>query len=210
MLTLEQIRGVYDAIYSLGHNCLPGVQMTRSGLRRNAGPIDWMGSPALSGVTRALHDRFAHFMKLSNLSVVGIDPNAGCYLVKDLAYGIVSNHDFPVGTGTADPLLPYPAFSAKMKRRTDRMLDDMQTKDRLLFIRAEGTYPELFELSLTLQAMVRGEFRILFVQHGPVSAVTPMGWHIPHVCALQIPLCADPFHDNDSHWRALLAGITHR
>ncbi len=211
MLTLSDLGGSYDAIYSLGHNCLPGVQMTRSGLRLYSGPIDWMGSPHLSGVSRALQDRFAHFMELENMSIVGIDPNAGCYLVKDQAYGIVSNHDFPAShPDTPYALLPYPEFKAKMKRRTERMLHKIGRAERMLFIRTEGSFPELYELQQVLGKMVRGKFNILYVQHGPAAGIEELGWRIPHACALQIPQVADLFHDNDVYWRQILSGMSHR
>lgn len=45
MLSLQDIKGPYHAIFSLGNNCLPGIELREHGLRRFAGPIDWMGTP---------------------------------------------------------------------------------------------------------------------------------------------------------------------
>ncbi|MGN7453388.1 DUF1796 family putative cysteine peptidase [Paenibacillus pasadenensis] len=209
MMTLSELKGPYDAIYSLGHNCLPGVQLAKNGLRRYSGPIDWMGSPLLSGVSRALQERFASFMELRNLSVTGIDPNAGCYLVYDPAYHIVSNHDYPVRADHAEALLPYPEVKAKLDRRVDRMLGKLSGSSRILLVRTEGSYPELFELQLVLRSLVGATFAVLYVQHGDTEGIVDLGWRIPHVCAVQIPRVPDMFHDNDGIWRELLDGIYH-
>jgi len=209
-MELEGIKGNFDAIYSLGHNCLPGVQMAKNGLRHYAGVIDWMGSPLLSGVSNLLRNRFAHFMELRNMSITGIDPNAGCYLVRDAAYHIISNHDFSLETNTPSQILTYPQFREKIDRRIARFHEKLQTSSRMLFIRTEASLTEAQELQEVIRGLrPHGDFRILVVNHAPVQGITELHWPLERVCAVQIPQAADLFYENDELWRSLLSGVVH-
>lgn len=209
-MELEDIKGDFDAIYSLGHNSLPGVQMAKNGLRHDTGVIDWMCSPLLSGVSNMLRHRFAHFMELRNMSITGIDPNASCYLVRDAAYHIISNHDFSVEANTPTQLITYPQFKEKMNRRIERFLQKLKASHRVLFIRTESSYAEAQEL----QEVIRGlrshrDFCILVVNHAPVEGIVELHWPLEYVCALQLPQVTDPFYENDELWRSILSGIVH-
>uniref|UniRef100_UPI00406D0897 DUF1796 family putative cysteine peptidase n=1 Tax=Paenibacillus sp. FSL L8-0340 TaxID=2954685 RepID=UPI00406D0897 len=70
-MILNEIKGTYDVIFSLGHNCLAADQLSRTLLRKVGGVIDWVETPVLAGVSNLLRNRFAHFMKFPNLSITG-------------------------------------------------------------------------------------------------------------------------------------------
>lgn len=209
-MELGGIKGNFDAIYSLGHNCLSGVQMAKNGLRHYAGVIDWMGSPLLSGVSNMLRNRFAHFMELRNMAITGIDPNAHCYLVRDSAYHIISNHDFSLEANTPSQLITYPQFKERINRRIQRFLDKLENSHRMLLIRTECTFAEALELQEVIRALrPHRDFRILVVNHAPVQDIVELHWPLESVCALHIPQAADFFYENDAYWRSILSGIHH-
>lgn len=61
-MKLQDIKGSYNAIYSLGDLCLASIQLKQNNLRTFAGVLDWAGSPILPDVTRLLQNRFAGLM----------------------------------------------------------------------------------------------------------------------------------------------------
>lgn len=44
-MILNEIKGTYDVIFSLGHNCLAADQLSRTLLRKVGGVIDWVETP---------------------------------------------------------------------------------------------------------------------------------------------------------------------
>ncbi len=119
-MRLAQLAGEYDAVFSLGQNCTPAIQLEKNRLRPFAGVLDWMMSDTLSDVNRLLENRFAGFMDLPNLSVVGTSQLN--YMVRDIAYNVISVHDFPQERNTSAELVTYPEFREKIDRRIERFL----------------------------------------------------------------------------------------
>lgn len=207
-MDFNQIKGAYDVIFSLGRNCLAADQLSRHMLRNIGGVLDWVESPALSGVSQLLRNEFAHYMEFANLAITGINEQAGCYIVRDAAYHIFSHHDFPLQENAPDQLLSYPELRAKIARRVPRFLATLRSANRILFIRTEGTIHETAELLEVLRSQVVGEFNVLVINHAPVSGIVETPWPFPNVCALQIPVVPDEFHDNDYLWKKLLEGFS--
>ncbi|WP_054941016.1 DUF1796 family putative cysteine peptidase [Paenibacillus ihuae] len=201
------IKGTYDVIYSLGQNCLVADQLSRHMLRKIGGVLDWVESPALPGVSQLLRNQFMNFMEFPNLAITGINEHAGCYIVRDAAYHIFSHHDFPLHENTPTQLMSYPKLRGKITRRVPRFLETLRNSNRILFIRTEGTIHETAELLDVLNTLVAGEFNLLVINHAPVSGIVETPWPFPNVCALQIPLVPDEFHDNDYLWKTLLEGF---
>ncbi|ULO05836.1 peptidase [Paenibacillus sp. 19GGS1-52] len=206
-MNLTEIKGTYDVIFSLGHNCLVADQLSRSMLRTVGGVLDWVESPILAGVSNLLRNHFLYFMELPNLSITGINDKAGCYIVRDAAYHIFSHHDFPLIENTPEQLTSYPKLQEKINRRVPRFLETLLNADKILFIRTEGTIHETNELLGILQGMVKGEFNLLVINHAPVDGIIETPWPFHNVCALQIPEVPDMFYDNDHLWRVLLSGL---
>jgi hypothetical protein len=114
-MRLQELKGSYDAIFSLGDLCLSSIQLQNNNLRPYSGVLDWMASPKLSDVNRLLKNRFIGFMDLPNLRIIGYADDNIC--VSDEAYHFVSNHDFEVGPNTLTHLGTYPEVREKFDRR---------------------------------------------------------------------------------------------
>ncbi|GAB1779588.1 hypothetical protein PMEGAS67_50650 [Priestia megaterium] len=115
-MNLYDIKGSYDAVFSLGSACNPALQFQRLDLKRfTSSPLDWNYSPFLSDVNRLLKNKFNGFMELKNMRVINdkgvsiyadegvfVFPDKGLhkpiksYLVLDTVYNIFSAHDFPI------------------------------------------------------------------------------------------------------------------
>ncbi|EHL78862.1 DUF1796 family putative cysteine peptidase [Bacillus smithii] len=46
-MSLEDIKGTYDSVFSLGDLCLTSIQLKKNNLRPFSGVLDWMASPSL-------------------------------------------------------------------------------------------------------------------------------------------------------------------
>lgn len=206
-MKLSELKGNYDAIFSLGDLCLASIQLEKNGLRPYAGVLDWMGSPQLSEVNRLLMNRFNGFMELANLRVVG-NATEEMLLVSDDFYHILSNHDFTKAANPHGNLATYPEVKAKFDRRIQRLLEKADTCQRILFIRTEGDFQDTYDLQTVLSGLVRHDFRILLVNHAPVSGIVELDWPLEKVCAIQLPN-VEKWEGNNHLWTAILEGIHH-
>jgi hypothetical protein len=204
-MDLKTINGTYDAIFSLGDLCLASIQLRRHHLRPFAGVIDWMGSPSLNNVNRLLKNRFQGFMDLSNLSIKGY-ANEQNLLVADEQYGILSNHDFDTVRNTLAQLTTYSEVKAKFDRRINRFLNKCETSKRILFVRTEGTLDEIVALEQTLSGLVKGDFRILVINHTAVDGIVVKNWPLEKVVSLEFPNI-EKWEGNNDLWAQVLKGI---
>jgi hypothetical protein len=209
-MRLEELKGEYDAIYSLGDLCLAALQLRQNNLRPFAGPLDWMSSPSLSSVSSLLKNRFIGYMDLPNLIpsgyATGVDSSEPHLVVTDMAYQIVSSHDFIADKNTFTNLATYPEVRAKFDRRIQRFLDILYNGKRILFIRTEGTFEELLELESVLSKLVKNEFHILLVNHTNTKDLIEKDWPVKNVCAIELPN-EEKWHGNDHYWEAIFKGI---
>lgn len=203
----QLLKGKYDVIISLGHNCLVADQLSRHMLRNVGGVLDWMESPLLCGVSNLLRNRFAHFMESANLSITGVNQTAGCYIVRDAAYHIFSHHDFPLTDNAPGRLASFPELRVKIERRVPRFINALATARRLLFIRTDTTLTETAELLSVLGGMVSGSFNVLVINHSPVLEIEEEEWQFDNVSVLKIPQVQDMFLDNNRIWSNILSGF---
>ncbi|MEK4873835.1 DUF1796 family putative cysteine peptidase [Bacillus sp. FSL W8-0102] len=204
-MSLEDIKGTYDSVFSLGDLCLTSIQLKKNNLRPFSGVLDWMASPSLSNVNRLLKNRFVGFMDLPNLRIIGYASDQ-LICVSDDVYQIVSNHDFEVGKNTLSHLGGYPEVREKFDRRIKRFLEKMETSKRILFVRTEGTFEEVLELESILSKMVKHDFRILIVNHTDVSGLTEKNWPIERVSVVELPN-RDIWNANDHFWKMMFDGV---
>jgi hypothetical protein len=204
-MSLKEIKGSYDAIFSLGDLCLASIQLRKNNLRPFAGVIDWMGSPFLHDVNRLLTNRFTSFMELQHLTIRGY-ANADMLLVSDDTYNIMSNHDFVASKNTLTYLATYPEVKAKFDRRIKRFIEKMETSRRILFVRTEGTFDDVLELDEVLSRLVKQEYRILVINHTNVSGIVEKSWPLERVCALEFPNI-EIWEGNNHLWKEVLDGI---
>jgi hypothetical protein len=206
-MRIAELKGNYDGIFSLGDLCLASFQLQKNNLRLYSGVLDWMGSPQLSDVNRLLMNRFYGFMELENLRVVG-NANEEMLLVLDEAYQFLSNHDFSNTQNTHTHLATFPEVKQKFNRRVQRFLDKLDNSQRILFIRTEGSFQDVYELQTILKDIVRHDFRILLINHAPVSGIVELDWPLDKVCAVQLPN-GEKWEGNDHLWKMMLDGIHH-
>ncbi|MCM3197170.1 DUF1796 family putative cysteine peptidase [Priestia megaterium] len=209
-MSLKDLKGTYDAIFSLGDLCLASIQLRKNNLRPFAGPLDWMSSPSLSSVNRLLQNRFEGFMELSNLNPTGystgVDSTDPFLVVVDKNYGIVSSHDFKADENTLTHLVTYPEVKKKLNKRIQRFLDKMSTSQRILFVRTEATFSEVLELESILSNMVKKEFHILVVNHSNINDMVEKSWPLERVTVVKLP-DDEKWNGNDNYWKYILEGI---
>ncbi len=210
-MSLEEIKGKYDAIYSLGDVCLAALQLRKNNLRPFAGPLDWMSSPNLSDVSRLLKNNFIGFMDMPNLMPTaystGVDTIEQYLVVHDKAYNIVSSHDFKADRNTLSHLATYPEVRQKLDRRIQRFLEMMEKSKRILFIRTEGAFNDVLELESVLSQLVKKDFNILIVNHSYVNSMVEKEWPLERVCIVELPN-REIWSSNDHYWKEIFEGIT--
>jgi hypothetical protein len=204
-MTLEKIKGSYDAIFSLGHLCLAAIQLKKFNIRPFSGVLDWVASYSLTDVNRLLQNQFVGFMELPNLKVVG-HASPLDLLVLDEAYNIAFNHDFKTNQNTVSHLAAYHEVKKKYDRRVQRFLEKMATCKRILFIRTEGTFPEVSELESILLKMVKNDFRILVVNHTNVNNMVEINLPSQKVSAVELPH-KEIWNSNDRFWAEIFRGV---
>lgn len=149
----------YDRVYSLGQWCATAILLRKCGLRAASGPFDWFkpkaDRPYLLEYLRCLRERFSVFMRQSALRLDGFCGPEGKDRYLDVETGWVSYHDFLHGATLADS---YGAFRARLDRRIGRLLGDLDSGRRILFVHflGKGHY-ERREVAAAMQ-----EFRAAF------------------------------------------------
>ncbi|SDC31717.1 Putative papain-like cysteine peptidase [Terribacillus halophilus] len=201
----DLIKGGYDAVFSLGDLCLGAIQMKKNNLRPFSGPIDWMGSPLLTSVIQLFEKRFADFMLLENLRIVGYATDE-MLLVSDDRNLIMSNHDFDTANNSLNQLTTYPSVKERLDRRVDRLLEKLITAQRILFIRTNATLEDTAELQRVLRSIIANDFRILVVNHGPVSGIVEKHWPIDNVYSVELP-DEEIWEGNNALWAQLFQDV---
>lgn len=203
-MELAKLKGNYDAIFSLGDLCLASIQLKKHNLRPYSGVLDWLASPELSSVNLLLENRFLGFMDQENLRVIGYADDFIC--VSDDGYNFVSNHDFDGQTNTLKHLDSYFDVMEKYERRIQRFLTEMQSANRILFVRTEGDLEDATILQDVLSRLVKNDFSVLLINHTPVSGMVEKNCPLEKVCSIEFPN-VDKWEGNHNLWEAVLNGI---
>jgi hypothetical protein len=223
-LNLQDIKGSYDAVFSLGSACNPALQFQRLNLKRfTSSPLDWSYSPYLSDVNRLLKNNFKGFMELKNMRVVNdkgdyvyahdgapvvpdkeIQIPTKSYVIQDTLYNIFSAHDFPI-IANQSWIVTYPSFKKTLNYRIYRFLKKVANSESVLFVRWVANYNEAVELQSILSHMVKGRFNVLILN--PVEdlkEINEVDWGLDRTCVVNVP--NDP--NSDSTWDHVLNGVT--
>ena len=203
-MDLSQLKGKYDAIFSLGDLCLASIQLKKHNLRPYSGVLDWMASPELSKVNELLENRFIGFLDYDNLRVIGYADSFIC--VSDDGYNLVSNHDFDGEKNTLTYLGAYAEVMEKYERRIQRFLSEMDNAKRILFVRTEGTLEDAAVLQDVLSRIVKHDFSILLINHTYVQGIVEKSWPLEKVCSIEFPN-KDKWEGNHDLWEEVLSGI---
>lgn len=201
----DQIKGGYDAVFSLGDLCLGAIQLKKNGLRPFSGPLDWMGTPQLPKVRELFEKRFADFMHLENLRIIG-KATEQMLLVLDERNLIYSNHDFDTMRNSLTQLHMYPQVKERLDRRANRLLENLLTAQRILFVRTNASLEETAELERVLRSIISNDFRILVVNHGLVSGIVEKHWPINNVYSVELPN-NEIWEGNNSLWVQLFQDV---
>ena len=205
-MKLQEIQKEYDAIFSLGHNCLAAMKLRDHNLRVFAGPFDWVGSPNLSKVTNLLSNDFSEFLELRNLKGIQYVSDTDI-LVLDEVNIISFNHDFKTDRNTLEDLLDLPLIKEKYERRIKRFQKILSEDKRVLFIRTEGTKEEVVELQKVLKNLVKNDFSILIINHTDMEEMVEVDWEIENVCTLEFPN-KEIWDGNNQYWKEILEPIS--
>lgn len=218
-MNLQDIKGSYDAIVSLGSICWPAIHLKRHNLRRFSSPLDWVLSASLSDVNRLLKNKFNGFMELENMHLMDADATVffikdngatlptKTHLIRDAYYNIVSAHDFPI-LQNKDWTVSYSSYKRKLNYRINRFLKKLTSSQSVLFVRWASNhdqYDQVVELQSILSGITKGKFNILILH--PVEGlqnISEMNLGIDGVCSVQVP---SDFTSN-STWDYILNGIT--
>jgi len=204
-MKLQDIKGTYDAIYSLGDLCLGSIQLQQNNLRTFAGVLDWMGSPDLGRVNLLLKNRFSGFMDPTHLKIIGYAGDK-YVCVMDEVYYAVSNHDYEIGPNSLYQLGSYAEVKAKYDRRIRRFLEKAASCERMLFVRTEGSREEAAELQTILSGLVRHDFNVLVINHTAAPGLIEEEWSLDKVCAVQLP-ALNKWTDNHHLWKKMFEDI---
>ncbi|WP_445486993.1 DUF1796 family putative cysteine peptidase [Niallia sp. 03133] len=205
-MKLKEMNREYDAIYSLGHNCLAAMKLRDHNLRAFAGPLDWVGSPDLSKLTNLLSNNFHSFLELKNLRGIQYVSETDI-LVLDEVNVISFNHDFKSDKNTLEELSDLPQIKEKYDRRIKRFLDKLSSCKSILFIRTEGTFEEVTELQKVLKTMVKNDFQLLVINHTEVKEMLELNWPIESVCALELSN-EEIWDGNNQYWKEILENFS--
>ncbi|MER7683301.1 DUF1796 family putative cysteine peptidase [Micrococcus luteus] len=205
-MKINEIKGAYNAIYSLGENCIPALKLRKFNLREFAGPLDWVGSPNLPKVTNLLRTNFSNFL-ISDHLIVPQYASDEDLLVVDTVNHISFNHDFKTHENTLNHLPSLPQVQAKYEKRINHFIETQSNSERLLFIRTEANIKDTLELENILSQLVKYNFCILIVNHSKVTEIVELDWKIKNVCAIEMPN-EEIWEGNDLLWERIFQGIT--
>ncbi|WP_080846151.1 DUF1796 family putative cysteine peptidase [Cytobacillus gottheilii] len=205
-MRFQQIKGEYDATFSLGHLCLASMQLQKFKLRPFSGVLDWVGSPNLGNINQLISHDFQDFLNFQHLQPVKYLSPTDLY-VWDSYYDIGFNHDFKTDLNSLQQLGGYDLVKEKYDRRIARFNNKLKTSKRILFIRTEGNIEEIEALQQILAQKCSGDFELLVVNHKPVQTMSEQFWNIPNVTVAEMP--NDEIWDgNDAHWAELFDGVS--
>jgi Putative papain-like cysteine peptidase (DUF1796) len=205
-MRFQQLKGEYDAVYSLGHLCLGALQMRKFNLRPFSGVLDWVGSPNLANISHLIAHDFENFLNLSHLQPVKYISPTDLY-VWDSYYDIGFNHDFKTDKNTLEHLGGFYEVKEKYNRRIQRFNEKLTSSKRILFIRTEGSKEDIAVLQQILAYKCKADFEILVVNHLPIQSMIEQFWNIPNVTVAEMP--NDEIWDgNDAYWAEVFDGVT--
>ncbi|KWW21504.1 MULTISPECIES: DUF1796 family putative cysteine peptidase [Peribacillus] len=220
-LKLQDIKGKYDVIISLGSWCGPSLNLRRHNLRRFSFPLDWVVSNSLSDVNKLLKNGFDGFMDIKQMQRIdGVaayldDGDAvfadegrkkqNAHFIQDSTYNIISVHDFPI-IEEQDWRQLYPAYKEKLNDRIRKFIEILANSQSVLFIRwGAVSIPEALELRSILAGMTPGKCNILFLDPiADIPSVKEIDWGIDGICTTQVPSQSP---NDDSMWDHVYDGL---
>jgi len=133
----------YDAIINLGGNCQVAYQLKINGLRNYSLPFDYWNTP-FNSLYLLLERRFTHFFDKNQFMLVTTEHET--YILQK-EYGVIMRHDFQLNQHFLDD---YDIFKEKFERRIERFFKEIETHNKILFIRNRITKQQAQQLDVLL------------------------------------------------------------
>lgn len=155
----------YDSVISIGAACFVPQVLSELDLRDFSGPFDWMfGSDVITRLN-FVKNRFKNYFNYDDFEYVGENPDNGKCVYKNNRSGIVYNHDFPHG----DFKDVFPKICEKYARRTNRFLDTLDKKIKVLLVYSElGNTGNISEIAKTINEICdiyNADIDLLYINH---------------------------------------------
>ncbi|UQZ83950.1 hypothetical protein SK3146_03162 [Paenibacillus konkukensis] len=203
-MKLDDLKGKYDYVISLGAACQTTYQLQRNGLRTISGPIDWLVTNSLHKLNLALLDKFICIMDKGSLKYEG--EHEGKLKMHDTLNDMLSVHDFSKEIGFEKS---YENFKEKLDRRIQRFFDILKEAETILFVRTQAySIDELWMLRMILKIHTKAKFKILAVNYTIDHKIIECNWGIEDVCVVEIPSPSDRWQGDDDAWERMLSGIS--
>ena len=146
----------YDLVVSLGGNCSAAHNLQFRGMRHCAYPFDWVAMSSgkcVAYLAKGFRDGFRDFMLEENCELV---PGNAAHriIVKDAVLGFL----FPNHFTREDFHLEFLGVAAKMRRRLDRLMNDLARAKTVMLILAASRMAFEAEDLRALEAAIRESF----------------------------------------------------
>lgn len=158
----------YDAVYSLGTNCAASDYLRRMGLRKGAGPFDWIRAEDPRCPFETILSDFNNFLQKEDLVLADFqDPQKIRCIYHNKRSRYTFFHDFSCELTLEEQ---FKQVSDKYNRRKERFLKDISSKKKILLVwYAEWNgflkQEELKEYADKLNAFFGREIDFLFIQY---------------------------------------------
>ena len=125
----------YDLYVSLGAACSCTGTLRARNLQHYSYPFDWLYGSTLPERVNILVNDFKDWINKEDLEYVGnrLEPEP-CDIYANKRTGIVFNHDFPLEVPLDDS---WTSVNEKYTRRIERLLEQIQTSNNVLFVYME-------------------------------------------------------------------------
>ena len=120
----------YDIVYSLGNNCGCAEYLRDAHLRSHSGPLDWIISDDVYASFKTILDEFDVFLDFSCLEQQSAEKDSLNIPFLHTKNKYLFLHDFFKEESLTKQM---PLVAQKYQRRIKRLMDDLQSKKRILF-----------------------------------------------------------------------------
>lgn len=194
----------YEVVCSLGERCMVAHQLRLNNLCMFSNPFDWLVSGDLQAVIDILLTKGKNFFREENISVA--DREGENLMVTDLYNHLISIHDFPKDIPFD---MEYDRFIEKYIRRMLRLLQLINEKDSVLFVRTNVASDEIETLFSLQQLNKNTAMDYLIINTVDTDCVRQIPSKYENVYIYEISKVPDvsmtPWMGNHKHWKEVLS-----
>lgn len=207
---------IYDAVVSLGRECMVSYQLDRLGLRSFSGPLDWF-IIEIEGLLKLCESRFEQLFSRDQLILDG-EGVKGYWSVVDVDHEACSTHEF-AHKKDEQPLYDYAINKSQIDRRVKRLLELLDSEADILFVRSFADQQQATDLLSKLQDMRTGMGRTDMICLNTAESLTLGSEQVQKTPTLRFEqisgvgdLRSDPdtWRGVDAEWDQIFANISIR